>query len=37
MSEHRAGEGWTRLSPLKLLVDPIKALKEMIVPVVMSL
>ncbi|GAA5124763.1 PH domain-containing protein [Alloalcanivorax gelatiniphagus] len=32
-----AGDGWTRLSPRKLLLDPVKAVGQAIVPVVVAL
>src|SRR6476469_5902109 len=31
------GEGWSRLSPRKLLLDPVKAIGQAIVPVVVAL
>ena len=31
------GEGWSRLSPRKLLLDPVKAVGQAIVPVVVAL
>ncbi len=31
------GDGWSRLSPRKLLLDPVKAIRQAIVPVVVAL
>ncbi|HEV2797093.1 MAG TPA: hypothetical protein VGV65_05695, partial [Nocardioides sp.] len=31
------GDGWSRLSPRKLLLDPVKAVGQAIVPVVVAL
>ena len=31
------GDGWSRLSPRKLLLDPVKAIGQAVVPVVVAL
>ena len=31
------GDGWSRLSPRKLLLDPVKVLRQALVPVVVGL